>query len=76
MAPGQQYDLRECAKRICNVGSIGQPRDGDPRASYVLFCGQVLHFHRVDYNIDTTVTKLKHHSDIDDLQGGRLPEGR
>ena len=73
MAPGQQYDLRECAKRICNVGSVWQPRDGAPRASYVLFDGQVIHFHRVDYDIDTRVAKLKHRPDIDDLQGGRLP---
>ena len=76
MAPGQQYDVREYAKLICNVGSVGQPRDGDPRASYVLFDGQVIHFHRVVYDIDTTVAKLKNHPDIDDLQGGRLPEGR
>ena len=76
MAPGQQYDVREYAKLICNVGSVGQPRDEDPRASYVLFDGQVIHFHRVVYDIDTTVAKLKNHPDIDDLQGGRLPKGR
>ena len=60
--------------RHCHVGSLGQPRDRDSRASYVLVHGKVLHFYRVDYDIDTSVAKLTNHPDIDDLQRGRLPK--
>ena len=40
-----------------NPGSVGQPRDGDPRASYALLLGgdahdgRAVHFHRVEYNV-------------------------
>src|SRR5262245_61760277 len=42
-------------KTMCNVGSVGQPRDGDWRACYVLLDGQTVHFRRLEYDIDTTV---------------------
>jgi diadenosine tetraphosphatase ApaH/serine/threonine PP2A family protein phosphatase len=44
---------------ICNVGSVGQPRDGDPRACYVLFDGDVIRFRRVDYDVETTIQKIR-----------------
>ncbi|MGE3805023.1 MAG: hypothetical protein AB7K24_10160 [Gemmataceae bacterium] len=34
----------EGRKTICNVGSVGQPRDGDWRASYVLLHGDIVRF--------------------------------
>ena len=37
------------AKMICNVGSVGMPRDGDSRASYVLFDGETIRYRRVDF---------------------------
>jgi predicted phosphodiesterase len=46
-------------KTLCNVGSVGQPRDGDPRACYVLLEGNVNRFRRVDYDIETTVQKMR-----------------
>jgi diadenosine tetraphosphatase ApaH/serine/threonine PP2A family protein phosphatase len=46
-------------KALCNVGSVGQPRDGDPRACYVLLDGGVIRFRRVDYDVETTVRKLR-----------------
>lgn len=33
---------------ICNVGSVGRPRDGDPRPGYVLFDGPTVRFRRVE----------------------------
>ena len=74
--PGQECDVREYAKLICNVGSVGQSRDGDARASFALLDGRIIQFHRVEYDIATTVAKIRDHPDLDDLQGGRLPEGR
>ncbi len=35
-------------KVLCNVGAVGQPRDGDWRACYVLFDGTTIWFRRVD----------------------------
>ena len=53
--------LGEHDKRlIVNCGSVGQPRDGDPRASYAMLetaRGELLHF-RVEYDIATTQAKM------------------
>jgi predicted phosphodiesterase len=45
---------------IINVGSVGQPRDGDPRASVVLydFIAHEIKFLRVDYNVEMTQKKI------------------
>jgi predicted phosphodiesterase len=39
---------------LVNVGSVGQPRDGDPRASAMVIDGeaQTMEWHRVEYPID------------------------
>lgn len=36
----------------CNPGSVGQPRDGDPRAAFAIFDGENVHLKRVEYDID------------------------
>ena len=36
----------------CNPGSVGQPRDGDPRAAFATFDGQNFQTRRVEYDID------------------------
>lgn len=46
-------------KFYCNPGSVGQPRDGDPRASFALWDGQCFSLHRVEYDIDTVQAKMK-----------------
>ena len=45
---------------IVNPGSVGQPRDGDPRASYVIFDDQALtiEHRRVAYPVETTQAKM------------------
>ncbi len=45
---------------MINVGSVGQPRDGDPRASYAILdetTGQ-LDFSRIDYDIEAARQKI------------------
>jgi diadenosine tetraphosphatase ApaH/serine/threonine PP2A family protein phosphatase len=39
-------------KVYCNPGSVGQPRDGDPRAAFATFDGSHFQLHRADYDID------------------------
>jgi predicted phosphodiesterase len=43
---------------IINVGSVGQPRDGDPRSSFVLVDGDRVEIERVSYSIETTQRKM------------------
>lgn len=45
--------------RVINPGSVGQPRDGDPRASYVVMEDGRIEFRRVEYDIDATVRNLE-----------------
>jgi diadenosine tetraphosphatase ApaH/serine/threonine PP2A family protein phosphatase len=42
-----------------SVGSVGQPRDEDPRACYVTFDGEMVEYHRVKYDIQKTAQKIK-----------------
>lgn len=45
---------------LVNPGSVGQPRDKDPRASFVVYDSKSssITFHRVDYDIQTTARKI------------------
>ena len=45
-------------KSIVNVGAVGQPRDKDTRASYVLFDGETARYRRVVYNYLTAARKI------------------
>jgi len=46
-------------KTYCNPGSVGQPRDGDPRAAFATLEGQDIVLHRVEYDIDETVRAMR-----------------
>lgn len=48
---------------ILNPGSVGQPRDGDPRAAYALLDEEAMTFtfHRVAYNIVETQRRMRTH---------------
>ena len=45
-------------KSIVNVGSVGQPRDGDPRSCFVILDGSELEYHRVPYSVDQTQRRI------------------
>ena len=66
----------ECAYLI-NPGSVGQPRDGDPRAGYVLYDtdNEVLYYHRVAYDIETTQRKIRE-AGLPELLAARLAVGK
>ena len=63
-------------KVMINVGSVGQPRDNDPRACYVVLEDDVVTFRRVDYDVDATARKIYNTPDLDDMLGDRLRTGR
>jgi diadenosine tetraphosphatase ApaH/serine/threonine PP2A family protein phosphatase len=60
--PGPALDLAG-ARRILNPGSVGQPRDGDPRASYAIVAGDgdqlTFELRRVPYDISTTQVRMR-----------------
>jgi len=47
-------------RMIINPGAVGQPRDGDPRASYAIYDseGHMLRLYRVEYDIRATQDKM------------------
>lgn len=63
-------------KAIINVGSVGQPRDGDPRASFVLRDDDTIFFRRVEYPMDTTVQKIRAIPELDPFLAERLQHGK
>lgn len=57
-APGL-WLMPEHRRAIINPGSVGQPRDGDPRASYVIFDSDLgFEFRRVEYDVVSTQRKM------------------
>ena len=68
------YDLSD--KALINVGSVGQPRDRDPRASYVILEQNKVTFVRVEYDWRKTMKKVHRVQQLDDYLGTRLLEGR
>ena len=62
-------------KWIINVGSVGQPRDGDCRACYLGYDGEGFRFHRIDYPFAETQAKIRRVSALDDRLADRLGEG-
>ncbi len=61
---------------MVNVGSVGQPRDGDNRSCYVILDDGTIQFRRVSYDFNTTAQKIYDTPDLDDFLGDRLREGR
>ena len=62
-------------KWLVNVGSVGQPRDRDPRACYLLFDGESLRFRRVTYDLEKTMHKIVHERGYDPVLAKRLADG-
>jgi putative phosphoesterase len=52
------YILEVGDKLVVNPGSVGQPRDGDPRAAYAIIENQRVELKRVEYAVEDTVTTV------------------
>ena len=73
---GGVYPIIENERAIINIGSVGQPRDRDNRASYVYVEGNELNFVRLEYDYETTMEKILAIDELDDFHAERLQEGR
>ena len=72
-----QYEYRlDGRKTLCNVGAVGQPRDGDWRACYVMFDDTTIRYCRVEYDIESTIKKIYAVPDLDNFLGDRLRDGK
>ncbi|MEI6034069.1 MAG: metallophosphoesterase family protein [Verrucomicrobiae bacterium] len=69
--------LPQGGKALVNVGAVGQPRDGDPRASYVIYRPDraTVEFRRVGYDIPRTMKKILR-ANLPGFTAQRLAHGR
>ncbi len=75
-----EVESPEELKSIVNPGSVGQPRDGDPRASYAILDmsgpRHRIEFQRVEYDVQKTCDRILANDQLDRWLGERLLEGR
>lgn len=57
----RDVDLSEAYRALINVGSVGQPRDEDPRAAYAVFdtIEATVEIKRVDYDIEREAARIR-----------------
>jgi diadenosine tetraphosphatase ApaH/serine/threonine PP2A family protein phosphatase len=74
----QVFDLERLPdhRAIVNVGSVGQPRDGDARLSYVLFDGRNVTFVRLAYDVESAQAAIRAVPELPDYLADRLAVGR
>jgi diadenosine tetraphosphatase ApaH/serine/threonine PP2A family protein phosphatase len=56
---GEPFELKK-GRMIINPGGVGQPRDGDPRASYLILdtIALTVTYHRVEYPVEETQARM------------------
>ena len=74
---GDEFSLGE-HKCMINVGSVGQPRDENPKSCFVVLDtdANTVRFYRQEYDIDKTADMISGISDLDNMLGERLKHGR
>ena len=57
----QDFRLQMGRKYFINVGSVGQPRDGDPRATYVIYdsVAKTVRFRRLEYDVAAAQARIR-----------------
>ncbi|MGB9456636.1 MAG: metallophosphoesterase family protein [Bryobacteraceae bacterium] len=62
---------------LVNPGSVGQPRDGDPRAAYVIYdaATATVEYYRVTYDVATAQRRIRE-AGLPPILADRLSEGR
>jgi diadenosine tetraphosphatase ApaH/serine/threonine PP2A family protein phosphatase len=71
------FEIRPEFRYIVSVGSVGQPRDHDPRASYTIYDTDrgFFEFRRVDYDVQAVAQRIFDHESLSDSFGARLFAG-
>jgi predicted phosphodiesterase len=70
-------DIETDTAYLINPGSVGQPRDGDPRAAFAIFDSgaQIVTFWRAPYDFETTRSKILE-AGLPPMLGNRLATGK
>ncbi|MDE3032348.1 MAG: metallophosphoesterase family protein [Acidobacteriota bacterium] len=60
LQPGSWFQLQSQCRYLVNPGSVGQPRDRDPRASFLTFDPKRrrVRLHRLDYDVEEAARSL------------------
>lgn len=69
----QPYVLEVGDKLVINPGSVGQPRDGDPRAAYAIVEQNRVELRRIEYPVEATIRVIQE-SPLPDLAKQLLAE--
>ena len=70
----EKHELDRDMRYIINSGAVGQPRDRNPKASYLILDRRKVTFRRVEYDHETTAAKIRELG-FDEKLATRLAEG-
>lgn len=73
--PGRWRRSANDPRAVVWVGSVGQPRDRDRRATYAVIDGDTIAWRRVEYDVERTVAKIRADPALDERGALRLLEG-
>ncbi|HVM33423.1 MAG TPA: metallophosphoesterase family protein [bacterium] len=75
--PDADYALKPHCRYLVNVGSVGQPRDGDRRTAFVVYdsTAGAISIRRLEYDFERTMQKAKD-AGLPDLLAQRLRAGK
>ena len=75
-ADGKANTIRRGHKHLINAGSVGQPRDGNPRAAFALLDTSLpaVSIIRVEYDVSTTATAIRN-AGLPEFLAKRLEHG-
>ena len=73
----ESMDIDPDCVYLINPGSVGQPRDGDPRAAFVMYDSDVhaVTYHRIPYDVETAQKKIRD-AGLPPILADRLMVGR
>jgi len=76
-APTMQVQMKDGCKYLINPGSVGQPRDGDPRAAYAIVdtAVRLVELYRTQYDVQEAQNKVVK-AGLPDVLAQRLAVGR
>ena len=72
----EKIEIKEGYKYIINVGSVGQPRDGNPKASYAIYDDEknFVEINRIEYDVKKAKEKILE-AGLPQILGERLEHG-
>jgi diadenosine tetraphosphatase ApaH/serine/threonine PP2A family protein phosphatase len=71
-----ELEIDPSHRYLVNPGSIGQPRDGDPRASYMIYDSdrRLVRWYRLEYPVASSQTRIRK-AGLPDVLANRLAVG-